>query len=260
MSVAGLILMILTMGFASAQKKRVTVLFLYTPDSNIHLGGIDALNATANMWMARTNNSFEQSGIDIRLAKVGMKRVGHNEKYTSNHIRELRLMRTQKEAFRNLDRWRKRVAADITCLLVATSNPNVAGRAYQLSPEGTPSGNANDAVCTVSVINSGDLSFAHEVGHIFGSNHTRGDTRSDQQRIANKWGYPKYAWAHFFTGLSGNKYRTIMGYLKEDEFPIDHFSNPSRRYDGVRTGTSRSNNRKLFNSNRKIVSRYSQFR
>jgi hypothetical protein len=88
-------------------------------------------------------------------------------------------------------------------------------------------------------------SFGHEIGHGFGLNHDRGDTRYSSTPYAFGYIIKKGTYSPYKTG-----YRTIMAYNQFNEKRINYYSNPSVSFEGLPTGTADTDNARVLKDNR----------
>jgi hypothetical protein len=123
-----------------------------------------------------------------------------------------------------------RKSADTTILLVKKfSDGGTCGRNYF---------NRISDGYTVGVVAKscalGYYSFGHEIGHGLGLHH---DRRTQKGSSSTKYAYG-------YTIKEG-QYRSIMGYNFRGEKRVNYYSNPSVKYKGLPTGTSKENNAKV---------------
>ncbi|MBC8186271.1 hypothetical protein H8E88_34750 [candidate division KSB1 bacterium] len=116
---------------------------------------------------------------------------------------------------------REQYGADIVVLLVATGNYD--GIVYEIRAS---SSKAFSVVKTDAAFDN--LTFAHEIAHIIGGYH---DTWPDPDPIYARGYYRK-----------NPDWRTVLGVFDDNFQRIPHYSNPSKDWDGLPTGTAAENN------------------
>ncbi|MBP3193649.1 zinc-dependent metalloprotease [Natronogracilivirga saccharolytica] len=129
---------------------------------------------------------------------------------------------------------RDQYGADLVSLIADISD--VGGIAFLMSnPAGTPQlGFSVNAVRQMT----NTYTFAHEIGHNLGNQHSRNQERA----AANIFGgLFSYATGWRFTGDDGRRYTTVMTYAEGDE-RIPYFSSPDVRYQGTQTGSYSGSN------------------
>ncbi len=194
----------------------VDMLVAYTPAGEKKAGGRSSMIALIQSGVADTNRAFSYSGANLRARLVGTYRLLQNE--TGAWSSDLAALRLKTDG-----RWdaihaeRKRLGADQVTLVGAFT--------YGGSTNGIGYINAGHphAFSLVKVSSFGAYSFSHELGHNIGLNHSDGYVNS------------------------GGRFRTVMAY---GSYPrVRRFSNPSRAYNGWRTGTSSRNSTAILNAN-----------
>lgn len=120
------------------------------------------------------------------------------------------------------------LGADLTSFICKDSQGGTAGIAYRPGK--------SSIVSRTSLFPS--LTFAHELGHNLGCQHSLGDSTSDNVTNTARYGLR-------FKGTSGSRYRTIMAYdnTSTDSISgtytasrIPYYANPNVSYDGTPTG------------------------
>ena len=144
----------------------------------------------ASSLVDTVNSAFENSGVDGRLAFSGARVFDYSEVSFDTDIEKF--IKHEAAPFSEIAIWRKQAHAEV--LVVITSLRDYCGLA------GAILANFDTAVALVS----GDcalsnLSFAHEVGHLFGARH---NPEEDSSALP-------FAWGH---GRLFSEYRTIMAY------------------------------------------------
>jgi peptidyl-Asp metalloendopeptidase len=203
--------------------RRVDILVAYTPAARAYAGSTNAMKAAINGYIAATNDSFENSDIQVVLKLVGAVEVAYAE--SSSFSTDLsRLQSTSDSHLTTVPSLRNTYQADFVSLIRRNSAGGIAGLAY------IGNGNSNFSPYAYSVVADvwalGNLSFPHELGHNFGCQHNRENANTTPVRA--------YAYGHKFTGSNNTLYCSVMSYQPGTRVP--YFSNPSITYMGAATG------------------------
>ena len=191
-----------------------------------------SIHALIQLAIDETNVSYEQSDIQTRLNLVHTHPVDYNEQ---DIVTDLNNLAHKNDGYMDeIHDLRDQYCADIVVMI--ESSKKYCGVSY-LNP------GANHGFCIVTVqCASGNYSFAHEIGHLFGARH---NPEVDPKNVP-------YPYGHGYLHING--WRTIMAYNNPFLCPnghckrIMHFSNPSIRYQNIYTGTfSTHNNSRLLN-------------
>ena len=202
---------------------RIRVLVAYTDD--VALNVADPIGFAQSCIQAN-NTAFSNSLVNFQVELACAYQTNYAESGNSA---------TDKTAFRNtvdgqMDEvvdWRTYYDADL-CHLLVNSLSNGCGEAWAVSVSAYA-----DAFCvTDRTCAVGNLTFPHELGHLYGARH---DVFVDATNTP-------YAYGHGKT-VTGN-YRTVMAYSDACGASgctrVAYFSNPAVTYSGVSTGTSGS--------------------
>ena len=135
---------------------QVDILILYDDFTANRYGG-NAPRATMESWIANTNDAYERSGIDIQLNLAGLELFNPVATGISARLGEIRTSR-------EVANLRDRFGADYVSL-VATRDGSICGIANLAV--------SASRAFSVSGVQCGFLTFAHELGHNMGLGHSR---------------------------------------------------------------------------------------
>ncbi len=229
----------------------IDVLVVYTPAARDAKGGTSGIHATINYVISDANICFSNSGIAHRLRLVGWEQVDYTE--SGSFHTDLEWLAGAQE----VQQWRNRDGADLVNMLATGSLFDTWGVGY--TPAKPPhTGLVSSMAYSVVSVGSPELgiTFAHELSHNFGCNHTPGDhgaTDPSEALAPYAFGHRLYAFPFW--------YRTVMAYpsiLEPALFPIWYFSNPdTRHYYGVPMGIAgQRNNARMIRESGPTVAGY----
>lgn len=212
----------------------ISVLVVYTRATAGDLGGKAAAVALAENMVAETNRAFEASGVVPRLELAAARQVDYREADESRPNLD-RLTNPRDGYLDEVQTWRNELGADLVFLVVAPMSDNCGSAWIMLEAD---QGFANLAFGVVSYDCAvGNLSFAHEVGHLLGANH---------EEVQGQVIFPfAYAWVDCEHG-----FRTIMAYglgCATQPPRIAQFSSPDHPYSGWPAGDARHDNARVLN-------------
>jgi hypothetical protein len=171
---------------------QIDVLVTYSKDVAEQL--LDPAGVAA-LAVVQANQSFENSKIPGRLNLVGVRPAGYRESTLNAAVETL-----VKGSIPGLNQARQSLMADVVVMLVAA--PEACGLAASIrADEGTAYAAVN-ASCAVA-----NVSFAHEIGHLFGARH---DRPTDDSDLPFKYGHG-YALP--------NEWRSVMAYPGQCKCP-----------------------------------------
>ncbi len=239
----------------------IDVMVAYTATARAAAGGNDAMQAEVYLATELTNQSYINSNITQRLRLVHLVEVAYTESGVSN-TDKVRMQNPSDGQLDNLLPLRNAHAADLVALIV--NNLDYCGEAFDIL---NPVSNAfeNKAYTVVEQgCSAGNLSFAHELGHLMGARHNWANDGANNAPYPYNHGYFNIA----PTPMGTPSWRTIMSY-KDASCPasgcarIPYWSNPTIRYPtatgdpmGVATGSQQTDNRTTLNNTALTVSNF----
>lgn len=200
----------------------IDMLVAYTAGARSRIGGTSAMLARINTGIADTNRAYANSGVNLKVRLVGTMEVSQSD--TNNFSSDLsRLKGTSDGRWDSVHARRRSLGADQVTLIGVYSGNGTAGIGYIKASYST-------AFSIVKYTTFGSYTFSHELGHNIGLNHSDG-----------------------YVNSSG-RFRTIMAY---GSYPrVARFSNPSKTYNGYRTGSTYKNSSKILNLRGGTASRF----
>ena len=151
---------------------------------------------------------------------------------------------------------RDEVAADIVCVLVDNGSAyGTTGVSYSLEADSGCFSEYAYNSCLVRAVANGQT-MTHEVGHNMGAGHATAmadvDSRGPQ--------YFSYSAGHYFTGVDGCAYHTIMAYSSDGYgnyyTPVPFFSSPNYTYKSVSVGDQDHDNSLTLRQTFTMISQY----
>lgn len=194
----------------------IDVLVLYTSAAREAESNLDQL---IDLAMSTTNTGYEASQVTFRAEMVHAAEINYNEagKSFSTVLEEIRVNSTARSL-------RNEYGADTVLLLV--ENRSYCGLAYLMNdPSSLFSEYAYGVISTTCMISN--LSFPHELGHLLGAQHDRGNSGGLTGAYAYSYGYQD----------PQGEFRTVMAYLSgcngSNPCPrVNQWSNPAVNYEG----------------------------
>ncbi len=196
----------------------IDVLVAYTPSART---AVPDIAATIQLAVAEANQSYQNSGINIKLTLVDSFEHSYSE---SGKTFDTILADFAANA--NVNNRRNNSGADMAVLIINQSD--YCGLADAIEA------NASNAFAVVYYdCATGYYSFAHELGHLQGARH---DPANDPTTTP-------YAYGHGLQHTSpAPSWRTIMAYNCTGGCPrLQNWSNPNVNYNGIAMGTAATN-------------------
>jgi hypothetical protein len=203
----------------------IDVMVVYTPKARANAGGVDGINAKIANAIARTNQAYLNSQIDMQLNLVYTAEVNYTE--TGNMSDALyALQGTSDGKMDEVHSWRNQYGADLVALISADSN--YCGIGFVMQSVSTSFAPYAFAVShDDSRYNClGNTTLAHEFGHNQGNMH-------DPDNSSYPGAYP-YSYGYRVCSV----FRDVMSYNCSGEKQILYFSNPNVYYNGYATGVA----------------------
>jgi hypothetical protein len=208
----------------------VDILVVYTPAAQLAVGGESNILSQIQLSVAEANQSYIDSGINVRLNLVHAAKVNYIEAPGSMGDDLARLSTRGDGYLDDATDLQDQYGADVVCLF-NSSTDGYSGLGYLLT------GTSKLAYSIVQAQwSAGYYTLAHEVGHNFGCAHDRN----------NSDGYAAFSYS-FGNRFYANsfQYRTVMAYAPG--MRIGMFSTPLKTFLGTPTGTATEDNARTIN-------------
>ncbi len=224
---------------ADDEIETIDIMIVYTDDVERSAGGQSGAEADILSTVGLSNQRFRTSNANVRLRVTTMREVEYDERGDASA--DLDAITREDGVIDQVQAWRDADGADLVAMSVANMD-KYAGLAWL-------GGNANDsefAIYSVTLHNSLNWAFTHEIGHNLGCNHDR--------QNSDGGGFRNYSYGYRFKGAGGNTYRTQMAY--DPGIRLDQFSNPDIQFDGRPTGSSGEDNARSIRASSKNVAAF----
>lgn len=210
----------------------IRVMVHYTPAARRTTSDIAGLIELA---IAETNQGYVNAGVNARVELAHAAAVSYTES-GSNSTDRSRYADVDDRVMDEIHAQRNTYLADVGVLLTDGNSGCGNGTIHASS---TSAFVAVGADCA-----TGNYSFGHELGHLFGARHNPEKDSSTSP----------YSYGHGYLSPSGS-WRTIMAYSCSGGCPrINWWSNPGKTRDGVAMGTTtRSNNARVLNERAAVM-------
>jgi hypothetical protein len=216
------------------QHPEVHVLMLYTQAVKPTLTGatrVAALQSEFDAAIAKVNNELAASQVTARVKLVQIAETQYDESASaSNMVQDDALTAvadTNDGKMDEIHALRDQVGADVVCLALNRSDTASIGLSYVLGTPSRVDASAAEvnplyafAVVQYATIAGTDV-VPHELGHVFGCAHARGDPGT----TGTNDGAYTYSYGYRFYGANGYQYHDIMAYSPGTA--LSYYSNPN---------------------------------
>lgn len=223
----------------------VDVMVVYTPKARANASGQSGIEAKIANAVAKANQAYINSAIDMQINLVHMAEVSYTESGSmSTSLQDVTGNNDGK--MDDVHTLRNQYGADQVVLI--TADTSACGIGYLMS---NPS--SSFAPYAFSVVHDdskyaclSNHTLAHELGHNQGDHHDRDN--------ANSAGAYEYSYGYRLCETGG--FRTVMSYSCAGGTRIGYFSNPNVIYNGEYTGTGSEDNARSMTNTKAIVAAF----
>ena len=234
---------------ASTEVTEVDVLVVYTTAAKDAAGGVAAMEARIDLFVAATNGYLEASGVKLRVRLAHAEELDHAE--TSSSFELIPLRERDEGLMDEVHALRDAAGADMVHLIErwgVRGTSSYCGIAYVMENVGAE---FEGFAFGSTVLSCGSSTFAHELGHNMGLRHDRYahdlslDSGLNNKPYAHAYGYVNQV--AFASGApSSKRWRTIMAYSSQCSHSgfgcarVGRFSSPAQKYSGDPLGVWRN--------------------
>lgn len=213
----------------------IRVMVHYTPAARNSTSDMAAL---IDLSIAETNQGYINAGVNARVELAHSAPVNYTES-GSNSTDRSRYASVDDRVMDEIHAQRNTYGADVGVLMTEGNGGCGNGTLYASS--------SSAFVAVTADCSTGNYSFGHEIGHLFGARHNPEEDASTTP----------YAYAHGYLSPNGD-WRTIMAYNCSNGCPrINYWSNPAKIRNGVAMGTTTvSNNARVLNERAAVLAAF----
>ena len=213
----------------------IDVIIFYTPEAREHEGGAAEIEAVLDLFVAETNQAYADSGVLQRLNLVHKEEVDYFEPGGLVHDYG-RFGDPSDGHMDNVFALQDAYAADLMHLVTLRDSENSRDPCGQATAIVGPANVQESA--SVTSVDCGAITFAHELGHNMGLWH---DRYTEQGAVSVPYPYSAgYVNQRAFESLApeSSRWRTVMAYNEQcanagfNCRQLLRFSNPDQTYDG----------------------------
>lgn len=200
----------------------IDVMVVYTSAARTGAGGTDAMEASAFLAVAETNQSYINSNITQRLRLAHVEEVTYTE--SGNINTDLSRLQNGSDGFMdNVQTLRNTFAAD-TVVLITENGGGFCGLGYMMQTVSNTF--ESNAYCVVArSCATGYYSFGHELGHNMGADHDPPNANSTGPYPYNR------GFSNTSPSSPATPWRTIMSYnTTPSSTRVQYWSNPNVNY------------------------------
>jgi peptidyl-Asp metalloendopeptidase len=235
---------------ASDDGSRVDVMVLYTAAARAAAGGTAAMQNLITLGVHETNEMYANSGIGTRMRLVHMREVFYAEAGNPQTDRD-RLFDGADGFLDAVHAWRNTYGADMVQMLVNNAGRSC-GVAYLNGPFSLMSAQSARAYAVTNwQCVSPNYSFAHEFGHIQGSNHAPEDP-AGLGAFSYSLGFKRCSSQPAFRSVMSEACTTGATGTPRSKY----YSNPSLVVSGQPIGTSTQNDALSLHNTRNVIANF----
>jgi hypothetical protein len=226
-------------GDKQAMCSTIDVLVAYTTEAaNLHAD----LVAFAQLAINEANKANDNSNVTPHLRLVGVETLNYTEQDIETDLAQLQ--DPSDGVIDGIHTIRDNLFADVVVMMKA--NAAYCGLASEIKATSSTAFAVVKDSCAV-----GNLSFAHEIGHLQGARH---NPEADPTNSPFKYGHGRYH--------KGKKFRTVMSYdcPRKNRTRVPYWSNPDVKYKNKKTGDKkRRDNARVLDKTSCSIAGFRQF-
>ena len=224
----------------------IDVLVAYTAAARAARGGTEGIISLINLAIAKSNTSYENSGVSQRLNLAATYEVDYVETGSLN-TDIYRLQRVSDGYMDDVHAVRDAYCADAVVLIVDNGG-SYCGLSFQMIDVSSPFNSYMAFAVVADECAIGNLAFPHELGHVMGAMH-------DRDHMVGPGAFD-YSYGYVAPDFS---FRTIMSYPTGGAPLVPYWSNPDIDYGGLPMGIAgETDNRMTLNNTAAVVANFRQ--